>query len=369
MEGQPLDPELCKVGTKLKAIYPPSVEPLSGPPTTGEWVHAAVLDISNPGCEDRPVKVHYKGKKKSEDVWVSLWEVRLTTDTAIDWAEVDRKLPIAQDPDSRTLRQKLFEEWDDNGKGTLSLKELQEGIEYKLTAGGDFGDDIEVIGVAVKRAWDVARKLAPPAKKKKKKAANKSISKQEFHALIVAFRHYLELAELFESMDSSQEDDQKLSYREIKKQLARLEKWGVTDTMLKEQFIDVDVWTPKMKFTDFANLCVSTRWSDKNMDVELDESSDDEVLFEQAAYDMRGKAGISSEAWREGLTESEKRVLDAFQQWDVDGNGKISEGELMTVLGVLDPTITCEKAQRLFAVADLNKDGQLDYEEFCKWLF
>merc|ERR1711990_59677 len=111
-------------------------------------------------------------------------QVRLGVEVEIDWERVDEKLPTKQDPDSRELRLQIFKRWDANGKGTLSLKELKNAISDELRADRDFGADLEDIEKAVKRAYDAARKLAPPKKKKKKKSADKTIDKTEFHPLL-----------------------------------------------------------------------------------------------------------------------------------------------------------------------------------------
>lgn len=60
-------------------------------------------------------------------------------------------------------------------------------------------------------------------------------------------------------------------------------------------------------------------------------------------------------------------VLAAFREWDADGSGTISQPELKQVLvavGVKESDVPM-----LFSLADTNKDGQIDYEEFVAWLF
>merc|ERR1712187_1061263 len=134
----------------------------------------------------------------------------------------------------------------------------------------------------------------------------------EFHAFIIAFRYYLELAELFEHLDACQEDDQKLSLRECRKGLEQLKVWGVTKEALESQFVGVDVWTPKWKFADFAKFCVEKRWAEMNLANELElDSDDEEVLVEAGKATLCEAADISAQAERrreaEELLENRKK--------------------------------------------------------------
>lgn len=63
------------------------------------------------------------------------------------------------------------------------------------------------------------------------------------------------------------------------------------------------------------------------------------------------------------------KVRKAFEKWDHDGDGTISNTELHQVLSALDPRFTAEVSRRLFEAADANKDGAIDYQEFIAWLF
>jgi len=64
-----------------------------------------------------------------------------------------------------------------------------------------------------------------------------------------------------------------------------------------------------------------------------------------------------------------KRVQAAFKRWDENGDGLITEGELLQVLQKLDPRMTSEAVRRLMAAADANGDGAIDHQEFVAWLF
>merc|ERR1711897_126613 len=110
----------------------------------------------------------------------------------------------------------------------------------------EIGEDIEEAKTAVTYAWKHARNLAPSTKK----GGAKRVDIKEFHAFIVAFRYYLELAEVSEYLDSRQEEDQRLSLRECRKGLDRLQQWNIGEEELQEKFAGKEAWRPVIKFAD-----------------------------------------------------------------------------------------------------------------------
>ncbi|CAJ1380063.1 unnamed protein product [Effrenium voratum] len=64
---------------------------------------------------------------------------------------------------------------------------------------------------------------------------------------------------------------------------------------------------------------------------------------------------------------------------DANFDGSISEDEMAAALkarsglglqgSVLNPKMSTETTKKLFAQADLNKDGRLDIQEFVSWLW
>lgn len=64
-----------------------------------------------------------------------------------------------------------------------------------------------------------------------------------------------------------------------------------------------------------------------------------------------------------------KKMMRLFDQFDKDSTGTISVEELVAVFQKLDPEkFTAECCDEMFAAADANDDGLVDYEEFCEWL-
>ncbi|XP_074662442.1 uncharacterized protein LOC141914989 [Tubulanus polymorphus] len=64
--------------------------------------------------------------------------------------------------------------------------------------------------------------------------------------------------------------------------------------------------------------------------------------------------------------DPELSMREAFKTFDKDGNGFISKQELVDIMTKLGEPLTKEEAENLMQKADLNGDGQLDYNEFIK---
>lgn len=282
----------------------------------------------------------------------------------INWEYVLASLPTAQDPESRAERRRLFDSLDRDRSRALSLDEARIGLQRLLA---DHLEDIKEMEVACKAAFDVSRHVGVKKSKRKAKKIHQ-VARNQFHAFLVAFRNYLELAELFEFLDDSVDDNQLLSRRECNRGLAQLQKWGITSDDLDERFSGVDVWVSHLSFKDFSKWCIEHRFAN-GLALRLDDSDNEEVQYQRAADNMRRAASIRKTPSPDEMETSRQRVATIFRMWDEDRSGGIGEEELVHVLLALDSKLKPERAREMFRVADVNKDGVVDYEEFCRWLF
>ncbi|GLD49699.1 EF-hand calcium-binding domain-containing protein 7 [Lates japonicus] len=64
----------------------------------------------------------------------------------------------------------------------------------------------------------------------------------------------------------------------------------------------------------------------------------------------------------------ETELMRAFKKMDVNGDGYITHSELEKALTTRGEKMTTEEVNAIFLLADINKDGKLDYAEFCRLL-
>jgi len=67
-------------------------------------------------------------------------------------------------------------------------------------------------------------------------------------------------------------------------------------------------------------------------------------------------------------TDSEEELKEAFKVFDKDGNGYISAAELRHVMTNLGEKLTDEEVDEMIREADVDNDGQINYEEFAKMM-
>lgn len=67
-------------------------------------------------------------------------------------------------------------------------------------------------------------------------------------------------------------------------------------------------------------------------------------------------------------TDSEEEIKEAFKVFDKDGNGFISAAELSHVMTHLGETLTDDEVAEMIREADIDGDGQINYDEFVKMM-
>merc|ERR1711907_714538 len=65
-------------------------------------------------------------------------------------------------------------------------------------------------------------------------------------------------------------------------------------------------------------------------------------------------------------TDTEEEPIEAFKVFDRDGNGFISAAELRHVMPNLGEKLTDEEVDEMIREADVDGDGQINYDEFVK---
>ena len=62
--------------------------------------------------------------------------------------------------------------------------------------------------------------------------------------------------------------------------------------------------------------------------------------------------------------ESEEEILEMFKIFDKKGSGKVSIGDIRSVLEDIDEPVSQQELEDLMITWDKNKDGYLDFAEF-----
>lgn len=65
---------------------------------------------------------------------------------------------------------------------------------------------------------------------------------------------------------------------------------------------------------------------------------------------------------------AQEEILEAFKVFDKDGNGFISAAELRHIMTNLGEKLTDEEVDEMIREADIDGDGQINYEEFVKMM-
>merc|ERR1712113_1099240 len=67
-------------------------------------------------------------------------------------------------------------------------------------------------------------------------------------------------------------------------------------------------------------------------------------------------------------TDTEEELIEAFKVFVRDGNGFISGAEMRHVMTNLGEKLTDEEVDEMIREADVDGDGQINYEEFVKMM-
>ncbi|XP_019180326.1 PREDICTED: calmodulin-like protein 8 [Ipomoea nil] len=114
-------------------------------------------------------------------------------------------------------------------------------------------------------------------------------------------------------------------------------------------------------------LATVIRSLDKNpTEEELQEMMNDVDTGSNGAIEFKEFLNALSKRMED--TDSEEELKEAFKVFDKDQNGYISANELRNVMINLGEKLTEEEAEQMIREADLDGDGQVNYDDFVKMM-
>eukprot|EP00744_Colponema_vietnamica_P001639 GILI01002695.1.p1 GENE.GILI01002695.1~~GILI01002695.1.p1 ORF type:complete len:227 (+),score=74.22 GILI01002695.1:45-683(+) len=146
------------------------------------------------------------------------------------WAEMNR-LPRTRSEEDVQERKKLFNGWDPNGNGLLSLAEIDKGCREMGMA--ELTPNLSPI---LMRAYMKARDIG--TKNGDAQDRPDFVNRAEFRLLLVYIYDYFELNVAFDEIDTS--DDRRVTIDEFKKAVPKLQQWGISISDPEAEFKQID---------------------------------------------------------------------------------------------------------------------------------
>lgn len=101
--------------------------------------------------------------------------------------------------------------------------------------------------------------------------------------------------------------------------------------------------------------------------------AEDEVLADQERYNKENELIVDGfrcpDEYLKMLTPMEfEEIVSLFIKFDVDGSGRIDKHETKKILLFLGIETTIKVAEELLEVIDADKNGEIDFNEFCTFI-
>ena len=181
----------------------PSPRKFPARPTTGKLARAAGVAVSPHA--GHPAAVSSAGKKGAYAGHVGF-----------DWKALSAKLPTGRDPASTAERKAMFNKFDINANGLLSVAEVDKAVRDVLKSPAMFKSK-----PAVMRAFQAAKR----ANGKGRGPSGDFVERNEFRLLLSYLRSYFQLYAAFSRVDTS--DDRRIDLGEWRKGVGLLKRWGI----------------------------------------------------------------------------------------------------------------------------------------------
>lgn len=173
----------------------------------------------------------------------------------LNWDLSTYALPTGRDKESREARVNLFKYLDASANGSVGLVELKAGFSGMVSVPGNM-DAKTLLSHGLEKAFEAVQDLMLDGFNSEK---SDEISGREFRVFLIFLQRYLELYEIFCSIDNS--SDQMIAVEEFVKAIPKLEAWGMNDPLIirnpEAAFRRMDKdGSGSVTFPEFAAFCV-----------------------------------------------------------------------------------------------------------------
>jgi len=206
-----------------------------------------------------------KAKAKAEDDSSDYSDLAERARDRYNLDDVAKKLPVTRSKEDVDMRNKMFDDVDQNGSGQLSLAEIDLAVKTFL------GEEIFLMKPAIKEAFKAAKGVSGDDGEDEH-----FVDRKEFRILMVNIRRYIELYAAFDTIDSG--DDDRVDINEFKKSIPLLKEWGVEVEDPDAAFDTIDGNDGgQILFNEFARWAIT---QNLDFDDELTEGDANAVVHE-----------------------------------------------------------------------------------------
>jgi len=205
---------------------------------------------------------------------------------SIDWAAINEKLPYQRTDEQKAKRKEIFQSFDVNSNGYVSLAEVDKGMRDVLGS-----DDLFDCKDAVNASFHYAKKVSPG----EDKYGPEFLEFREFRLFLQTLRQYFEYFQAFSRIDTG--DDSRVSKEEFcsdasKEAMNKYIKDPIKDFEAEFDKIDENKGG-QILFKEFIQFAL-----DKNLDIDddIDEAPVEEAPKEEAPAEAEEAPAEAEEA-------------------------------------------------------------------------